>query len=226
MPYDTNDPRSQLGGTTHGGATRRWGISAAVLRVRRPRAGRRLGRGHEVVARAQPDAVRRVLGRRGRRHAHARAANPTSTWCSSRRPMRRPRRPPARESEAISGKAVVVMPPGDSELAIASGGQVVRLFSTQAADLVARCRNAEVYRAPRSERGRVAAVARSAQWTSHPRVPARRDRAGHRAVRPPAAAAARSWSTTSIRTTGRAIRTSCQPSPPRRLRADLAAARG
>ena len=49
------------------------------------------------------------------------------------------------QSETISGKAVVVMPPGDSELVVASGGQVVRLFSTQAADLVAQCRNSDVY---------------------------------------------------------------------------------
>jgi hypothetical protein len=52
------------------------------------------------------------------------------------------------QTEAISGKAVVVMPPGDSELVVASGGQVVRLFSTQAADLVGRCRNADVYAHP------------------------------------------------------------------------------
>ena len=40
------------------------------------------------------------------------------------------------------------MPPGDSELVVDSGGQVIRIFSTQAEDLVARCRNATSYETP------------------------------------------------------------------------------
>jgi hypothetical protein len=46
---------------------------------------------------------------------------------------------------AVSGGAVVVVPPGDSEITMGADGIVVRLFSTVAADLVERCRNADVY---------------------------------------------------------------------------------
>jgi hypothetical protein len=52
------------------------------------------------------------------------------------------------EAAEVTGSAVVVVPPGPSEVAIQSSGIVVRAFSTQSADLVARCRNADAYTTP------------------------------------------------------------------------------
>ena len=72
MPYDTNDPRSQLGGTRTVGTTRR------VRRSRRSTSSSLTSTPddvsaarHAFVARAQPDPVRRVLGGRRRRRADA-----------------------------------------------------------------------------------------------------------------------------------------------------------
>lgn len=45
----------------------------------------------------------------------------------------------------IRGRAVVIVPPGGSEIAIESSGPLLRLFSNQATDLIDRCRNADVY---------------------------------------------------------------------------------
>ena len=224
MPYDTNDPRSQLGGTRTaerpaGGAyppqyfefgdlapddvsaagTKSWHVRSQTLCV----VFSDVAAGDTLTRSGQPDEYM-VLFTSPDAAATATAGG---------------------QSEAISGKAVVVMPPGDSELVVTSGGQVVRLFSTQAADLVARCRNADVYERPDPERGRLAAVARPARWTPHPRVSARRDRSGQRALRPPAAVQHDHGELLLSRR--RAARSAqAQPSPPRRLRADLAAARG
>jgi hypothetical protein len=49
------------------------------------------------------------------------------------------------ERAEVTGSAVVVVPPGPSEVAVDSSGVVVRVFSTRSGDLVARCRNADVY---------------------------------------------------------------------------------
>jgi hypothetical protein len=48
----------------------------------------------------------------------------------------------------VDGSAVVVVPPGASEVEVRSGGEVVRIFTTRSPDLVARCRNAAVYTEP------------------------------------------------------------------------------
>ena len=48
----------------------------------------------------------------------------------------------------IAGSAVVVVPPGRSAVTLGTAGTVVRLFTTLASDLVARCRNADVYAVP------------------------------------------------------------------------------
>jgi hypothetical protein len=47
--------------------------------------------------------------------------------------------------DIVRGGAIVVVPPGPSEITTESTGVVVRLFSNQAADLLARCRNAGAY---------------------------------------------------------------------------------
>ncbi|MER6936218.1 hypothetical protein ABTX24_23805 [Nocardioides sp. NPDC127514] len=45
----------------------------------------------------------------------------------------------------VEGPALLVMPPGASELEIHGDGPVIRLFTTEAEDLVARCRNQDDY---------------------------------------------------------------------------------
>jgi hypothetical protein len=52
------------------------------------------------------------------------------------------------EQADVDGSAVVVVPPGASEIAVGASGVVVRVFSPQAQDLLSRCRNADVYVEP------------------------------------------------------------------------------
>ncbi len=49
------------------------------------------------------------------------------------------------ERLAVSGPWVVIVPPGDSEIALAAEGRVVRIFSHLAADLAAMSANASIY---------------------------------------------------------------------------------
>jgi hypothetical protein len=69
------------------------------------------------------------------------------------------------ERQTVPGGAVVVVPPGDSEVVIHDAGTVVRLFSTQAADLVERCKNRDVYVEPDPN------VAPFAPWPDPPAGP-------------------------------------------------------
>jgi hypothetical protein len=48
----------------------------------------------------------------------------------------------------VHGAAVVVVPPGNSDVHLERSGIVVRLFSARASDLLARCRNADFYTEP------------------------------------------------------------------------------
>ena len=50
--------------------------------------------------------------------------------------------------ETIPGCRIVFMPPGDSRVEVVHGGQIVRLFSSQAADVAALCANAAAYASP------------------------------------------------------------------------------
>ena len=49
------------------------------------------------------------------------------------------------ETKAIEGYSVTFVPPGDSTVEITGGGEVVRLFTTQSADLVAKVSNPDKY---------------------------------------------------------------------------------
>ena len=49
------------------------------------------------------------------------------------------------DAERSNGYALFIMPPGDSGLTLEKGGRIVRIFSTQSADLVAKCANAAAY---------------------------------------------------------------------------------
>jgi hypothetical protein len=48
----------------------------------------------------------------------------------------------------VEGRAVVLVPPGDSEVVVEADSELVRLFSCEAADLLARCRNRDAYDEP------------------------------------------------------------------------------
>jgi hypothetical protein len=52
------------------------------------------------------------------------------------------------QDETIDGRALVIVPPGDSSIRIDGGGRVVRLFSSQSGDLAAKSRNADFYAEP------------------------------------------------------------------------------
>ena len=52
------------------------------------------------------------------------------------------------ETASCGGHSLVIMPPGKGCLTLPEGGRITRLFSTQSADLNARCANAESYAEP------------------------------------------------------------------------------
>ena len=52
------------------------------------------------------------------------------------------------EEETVAGNRIVFVPPGDSRISVVKGGQIVRLFSSRAEDVAARCANAAAYAAP------------------------------------------------------------------------------
>jgi hypothetical protein len=70
-----------------------------------------------------------------------------------------------RERRSVPDGAVLIVPAGDSEVVLHDAGIVVRLFSTQAADFVERCRNRDVYIEPDPN------VAPFAPWPAPPTGP-------------------------------------------------------
>jgi len=52
------------------------------------------------------------------------------------------------DTQTIDGFTITMVPPGDSSIIVAKGGRLVRLFSTQSADLAALCSNAADYAEP------------------------------------------------------------------------------
>jgi hypothetical protein len=147
MPYDSRDPRSQLATRPSGAApsgacfppqyfefpklepdevsaagTKSWYVRSQTCCTvfSRARRGDTLGRDE------QPDEYMVLL--------------PTADSAVSVRTDG--------EDVDVTGSAVVVVPPGRSEICAASDGVVVRVFTTQSPDLVSRCRNAVVYSRP------------------------------------------------------------------------------
>jgi hypothetical protein len=49
---------------------------------------------------------------------------------------------------AVEPYSIVFVPPGDSLVRVPTGGRIIRLFSTQSADLAAKCENAAIYASP------------------------------------------------------------------------------
>jgi hypothetical protein len=52
------------------------------------------------------------------------------------------------QREETAGYALLVMPPGQSRIELPHGGRIIRLYTTRAADLAAKCSNAASYAEP------------------------------------------------------------------------------
>ncbi len=52
------------------------------------------------------------------------------------------------ETKTAKGEALIIMPPGDSRIEVKTKGTVVHLFTTQSADLAAKCSNSASYAQP------------------------------------------------------------------------------
>jgi hypothetical protein len=146
VPYEQDDPRSQLGTSTltrsvgaclapqyfefaalepddgSAAGTRTWYVRSQSVAV----AYSEVAPGDALARQGQPDEYIVLLA----------SPNGTATVTAGA------------ERVDVDGAAVVVVPPGDSTVVVPSGGPVVRLFSTQAADLTERCRNRDVYVQP------------------------------------------------------------------------------
>lgn len=147
MPYDASDLRSQLGSAAGGpraeGATlaaqyfvfptmepdevsplgtKTWYVRSqnCCVAFSLARAGERLGRDD------QPDEYMVLLH------------SPDSSVVVSANGDRR----------EVTGSAVIVVPPGKSEVAVEAQGMVARIFSNRAQDLLGQCSNAAVYAQP------------------------------------------------------------------------------
>ena len=66
------------------------------------------------------------------------------------------------ETKQVGGFHLVFIPPGDSAIRVLTASRVVRIFTTRAADLAAKCSNADAYAAPH------ATVAPVVDWPAPP----------------------------------------------------------
>ena len=66
------------------------------------------------------------------------------------------------ETKTVDGYHLVFVPPGDSAVRVLAAGRVVRIFTTRAADLAAKCANAGAYTVPH------ATVAPVVAWPTPP----------------------------------------------------------
>ena len=147
MPYTSNDLRSQL----------------APIRVEPRRAGATMAPQYFEFAKLEPDEVSDL----GTKSWYVRSQSCCVVFSLAQRGDRLSREDqpdeymvllPSAESSAVvsangerqeaTGRSVVVVPAGASDVEIGASGVVVRLFSNQAQDLLDRCRNAEVYAEP------------------------------------------------------------------------------
>ena len=154
MPYDPNDPRSQLG-TTQTRAARATAADIAAppeyfeFSNLEPDEVTALGTRSWCV-RAQTSAVIYSLAKVGERFSRVEQPDEYVTLLVST-----PTQPAAHvevvakdQRESIDDDAVVVVPPGASEVVVTSPGVIIRIFSNQSADVVAGARNASAHAGP------------------------------------------------------------------------------
>ncbi len=91
------------------------------------------------------------------------------------------------DRQEVSGRSVVVVPAGKSEVAVEATGVVVRLFSSRAEDLLERCRNADAYAEPDANVAPFEPWPDPPEGRAGPRVRARPDRGRQGSLRAPAA---------------------------------------
>ena len=147
VPYDQNDPRSQLASSTT--ATRSVGacLPAQYFEFSRLEPDETTAAGTRTwYVRSQSVGV--ALSEVAPGDALRREGQPDEYMVLLPAPDAKATVTAAGDRHEVSGRAVVVVPPGDSEVVAHDGGTVVRLFSTEAADLAERYRNRDVYAEP------------------------------------------------------------------------------
>jgi hypothetical protein len=147
MPYDPNDPRSQL--TASRGEARAGGAIFPpqyfeFLKLEPDIVSRRGTQ--SWLARSQNCCVAFSLVQTG--DTLVREDQPDEYMVLFPSPDARATITAGREQGDVRGSSVVIVPPGPSEIAVNTTGVVVRLFSSRSSDLMARCRNADVYTEP------------------------------------------------------------------------------
>lgn len=158
--YDTSDPRASLASGQPAGTMADAFAGAEIARFyeAQPQESDRDGktwyfRGQNFVVaytRAQPGAVL-LRHEQPDEHVVLLPQAQTSAQITA-----------ADESRHIPGFSLAVVPPGPSRITLADGGEVVRLFTTRAADLAARCGNAASYAEPHPN------IAPFAPWPAPP----------------------------------------------------------
>ena len=136
MPYNQDDPRSQLATMT--AAPRPAGaiVPAAVLRARSSAPDEVSADGTATwFVRSQSCCVAYSEAAAGERLAGP--ASPTSTSSSSPRRTSSAVITAGGEHQAtVQGRSVVIVPPGDSEIEVGTAGVVVRIFSNPTEDVL------------------------------------------------------------------------------------------
>ena len=169
MPYDPNDPRSGLTSPTGASSPRVTAADAAAppehfeLSTLAPDEVTPLG-SRSWIVRSQTCCVVYSMASLG--DTFFRVAQPDEHVVLL---VSTPTQPAARVTvtagdgrASVTDDAVVVVPPGDSTIEVTSAGVMVRVFSNEAADLLALARNAGAYVARHSH------VAPFATWPAAP----------------------------------------------------------
>ena len=148
MPYDARDPRAQLTGSSSGASPSGACFAPQYFEFPKLEPDDVSAARDQVVARPQPDLLHGVLAR----------SSPVTRCARDEQPDEYMVLLPSADSAVtvrtdgedveVDGSAVVVVPPGRSEIGVESDGVVVRVFTTQSPDLLSRCRNADVYAGP------------------------------------------------------------------------------